>query len=98
VSRENGTEPQAPSGWQLIELTAPGFVNFGELYGHADHISAYAQLRVYSPQQQDVAVMVGSDDQCRLWLNGKQIHECLQVRMPFPRRLPADGTHCWPAW
>jgi hypothetical protein len=65
-------------------MTANGFVNFGAMFGQAEHISAYALLRIYSPRQQPAAILLGSDDQVRLWLNGKQIHEYLHERMALP--------------
>ena len=59
-------------------MNANGFIDFGALYGHAEHISAYALTRVFSPEPRPVAILVGSDDQVRLWLNGKLIHENMQ--------------------
>jgi len=74
--------------WQRTPLNPAGFVNFGALFNNAEHISAYALFRVYCPKQADVAVLLGSDDQVRLWLNGKQIHENLARR----RALPDDDA------
>jgi len=59
-------------------------VNFGPLFGHAEHISAYALQRIYSPEKQAVAVLLGSDDSVRLWLNDKQIYEYLGERGAKP--------------
>ena len=66
--------------WRSVPMTAQGFVNFGPLCSNADHVSAYAVLRVFSPEKQRVAILVGSDDTIRLRLNGKLIHEHLQVQ------------------
>jgi WD40 repeat protein len=92
--RDSGTELQPAVSvegnstralnWQSIPMNARGFVNFGALYAEAEHISAYARLQVYSPRQQRVLILVGSDDKIRLWLNGKQIHEYLQERAAKP--------------
>jgi hypothetical protein len=65
----------AAISWQPVLLNNLGFVNLGEMFQHGEHISAYAMLRIYSPREQKVAVLVGADDQIRMWLNGNLIHE-----------------------
>ncbi len=66
--------------WESVPLRSNGFINFGSLFGQAEHISAYALVRVYSLTEQPVALMLGSDDRLRLWLNGKLIHENQESR------------------
>jgi hypothetical protein len=78
------SDASAPLVWQSVPADAQGFVDFGALFGKAEHVSAYAALRVYSPERQPVAILCGSDDQVRLWLNGKQIHEHLVARRAVP--------------
>jgi len=77
-------ESDAAPRWERVPINACGFVNLGALFAHAEHISAYALLRIYSPRQQHVTILLGSDDQVRLWLNGKQIHESLHERTAVP--------------
>jgi hypothetical protein len=67
-----------------VPADAQGFVHFAALFGKAEHISAYALLRIYSSERQQVAILCGSDDQVRLWLNGKKIHEHLHPRRAAP--------------
>lgn len=92
-----GDESPAYLGWRAAPLTSSGFVDFGELFDHAAHISAYALLRVYSPQQREIAILLGSDDQNRVWLNGKQIHESLreQPAIPDADAVPATLMAGW---
>jgi hypothetical protein len=59
-------------------------VDLGALFGFAEHISAYVFLRVYSPEKHQLALLCGSDDFIRVWLNGKQIHEYLRQRSAVP--------------
>jgi hypothetical protein len=75
--------------WQSVPSNANGFINFSSLYNHAEHMSAYALMRIYAPEKCPVAILLGSDDQVRLWLNGKLIHENLQFRRAAP---DADAT------
>ena len=58
--------------------------DFGPMMGHAENISAYALLRVYSRKEQPAMVLVGSDDQIRLWVNGAMVHETAHTRHAEP--------------
>jgi tetratricopeptide (TPR) repeat protein len=83
--------------WQPVPLDANGFVNFGALFGGAEHISAYALLRIYSPRKQEVAILLGSDDHVRLWLNGLLVHARVARRRAAPDQdaLPATLEAGW---
>jgi WD40 repeat protein len=87
----------AAATWERVPVSTSGFVNFGALFDHADHISAYALIRIYAPQQRRVKILLGSGDQVRLWLNRTQIHECLKVRpaMPDSDAVPATLQNGW---
>jgi WD40 repeat protein len=84
-------------GWRPADLHASGFIDFGQLFDHAEHISAYAVLRIYSPHPQAVAILLGSDDQNRVWLNGKRIHDSLYVGPAIPDNEAAPATLA-PGW
>jgi hypothetical protein len=78
-------------------LNANGFIDFGEFCGHAERISAYALTRVFSPEPRPVAILVGADDQVRLWLNGKLIHENMQPQTlaPDSEAIPVTLAAGW---
>jgi WD40 repeat protein/serine/threonine protein kinase len=90
-------DPSATLNWQPVPLDANGYVNLGARFGRADNISAYALIRIYSPHRQNVAVLVGSDDGVRVWLNGQQIHEARQERKAVPETdaVPATLVAGW---
>jgi hypothetical protein len=51
------TDPSlAPLNWQPIPLNSAGFVNLGPLFGNAEHMSAYALLRIYCQHETRVAI------------------------------------------
>jgi len=83
--------------WQRAPLNPAGFVNFGPLFDNAEHISAYALLKVYCPKQENIAILLGSDDQVRLWLNGNQVHENLALRPAIPDNDAVAAT-LTPGW
>jgi WD40 repeat protein/predicted Ser/Thr protein kinase len=72
-------------GWQPAPADHEGFVDLGAQFGNAEHISGYAMLKVYCPaQERPVAVLLGADDQVRLWFNGKQVYEDLTSDQAVP--------------
>jgi eukaryotic-like serine/threonine-protein kinase len=83
--------------WERVPTNASGFVNFSLLYGRAEHISAYALMRIYSPVGRTATLWLGSDDQARVWLNGKQIHESRGERAAIPDSdaVPATLNAGW---
>ena len=92
VSAALGSEPPELLNWEPVTLNARGFVDFGLYLHNAEHVSAYALYRVYSPQKHETAILLGSDDQVRVWVNGKLIHECLRERAATPDEDAAPAT------
>jgi WD40 repeat protein/tetratricopeptide (TPR) repeat protein len=76
--------PAGPRAWRAAELGVGGFLDLGDLFDKAEHISAFALTRVYSPDPRHVAVLLGSDDGVRLWLNGRLVFETAEGRMVSP--------------
>ena len=72
---------RAGTVWRPVPLGARSFVNLGPLYDDAEQISAYVLFKVYSSEEQAVGILLGSDDQVRLWLNGHRIFEHLSLRV-----------------
>ena len=78
--------------WRFAEHHARSDIDFGAIYGHADHISAYMLVKVYATKAQAVRVLLGSDDQNRIWLNGKLIHERRDPGRTASDSETAEGT------
>lgn len=71
--------------WQSAPANAEGFVNLGLHFDNAEHISAYAMLKVYCPARElPVTVLLGAHGEVRLWFNGRQIYENLKQRPAVP--------------
>jgi hypothetical protein len=66
-------------------------VDFGARFHHAEHISAYALMRIWSPEKQPALILLGSDDGVRLWLNGRLVHENPVIRAAVPDK---DAVPC----
>jgi hypothetical protein len=70
--------------WKPVRCGSQGIVDFRPLTQHRDHVSAYALFPIYSPNDQQVAILLGTDDQAVLWLNGELLYTCLQTRAAAP--------------
>jgi tetratricopeptide (TPR) repeat protein len=70
--------------WKPVEADSQGFLDLGALFPGAEHISTYALMRVFCPRKQPVAILLGSDDGIRLWLNGRLVHEKIVERAAVP--------------
>jgi hypothetical protein len=60
--------------WQPHE-TLDYFIDFRESFGAAlsDYVAAYAIAYVTSPEEMNVTLAMGSNDQGKVWLNGKEV-------------------------
>jgi len=61
--------------WQQAAADASGLVDFLDAYGGKERkrewAVAYALTHVYSPRARTALLLLGSDDGCKVWLNGK---------------------------
>jgi putative membrane-bound dehydrogenase-like protein len=78
-----GSKPGQKLSWEVRQAEPNGYLNLRAVF-NADHISAYALTYVYSPKAQKAAMLVGSDDMAKVWLNGKLVHEYTQPRSAKP--------------
>jgi HEAT repeat protein len=61
-------------------------INLEATFGGKDHCGAYMKTRIFSPEEQDVRLEMGSDDAIKAWLNGKLVHANYQSRGVSPRQ------------
>lgn len=60
--------------WRALPQSAQGIVDFGQLFERQSHISGYILFAIYSLDVQEVAILLGTDDDAHMWLNGAQIY------------------------
>jgi len=70
----DGVKPGEKFKWQLRDVEPSSYLNLQAIFGR-EHITAYALTYVYSSKPQKVRLLTGSDDQLRVWLNGKLVQE-----------------------
>ncbi len=59
-----------------------GVLNLTPLFQPSANIVAYATVQIVSPDERDTALLIGSDDGVKVWLNGKEVHRH-HVRRPL---------------
>ncbi len=84
VSTFGATEGKSVGGsvWEVHTLSATGGDNINEMtdalgWGSGsevyDHV-VYGSVTLESPREQDTTMLVGSDDEVKVWLNGEVVH------------------------
>jgi hypothetical protein len=66
--------------WHRVEASSSGFVNLTTLKP-SDLVVAYAHTRIHSPIDRTVTFLLGSDDGAKVFLNGKEVHRFMGIRV-----------------
>jgi hypothetical protein len=74
---------QKPIQWTLDRTPANGRMDLYK-YDPYEMVVVYAVTFVYSPKDQVLPLLLGSDDGVKVYLNDKQIHRVLTVRISTP--------------
>jgi hypothetical protein len=64
--------------WKPADAAAdapPGYVRLNPHFDPSDHVAAYAQAFLYSPDARDVVLLLGADDGHVLWVGGRRVSE-----------------------
>ncbi len=61
-------------------------INLEASFGSRDHCAAYVRTRIWSPDENDARLEMGSDDAIKAWLNGKLVHATYTNRGVSPRQ------------
>lgn len=81
--------------WTMLDPDAHvepnGFVNLGKAIGGNWRI-AYLRTRIHSKKARKAILWLGSDDGCKVWLNGKVVHNAPKPRAPVAddERIPVQ--------
>jgi predicted esterase len=60
---------------QRARTAVSGVFHFNEIYGETDYELAYAFCYIQSDKDQQVTAYFGSNDQAKVWVNGRLVHE-----------------------
>lgn len=80
--------------WRTVRPNGEGYVDLAAFFApHQRQIVSYLWKEIESPVEQEATILFGTDDGCRLWLNGEEVarhtrHEAAQPeRDSVPVRL-----------
>ena len=87
---EKGVDPKGeyPVGrgevvrWKPARGSTSGFVHLNPLFEQQTAACAYAVIYVKSPTARKAVIWAGSNDGCKIWLNGRQVYSVLRMRKP----------------
>ena len=67
--------------WRSFPATPParGIINLGALLDPFDQVCALARSWIESPEEQAVYLMVGADEEVRVWLNGVTVFDAFGI-------------------
>jgi hypothetical protein len=97
AARYSGVD-QKPVQWVLTKTPAKGRMDLYQ-FDPYEMVVVYALTYVYSPKNQTVPFLLGSDDGVKVFLNGGEIHRLLAVRVAAPDqdRVPLKLKEGWNA-
>jgi len=70
--------------WKSEQISKSGAMNLWSKYKPYEHVVAYAHTYIYSPEEQRVPLLIGSDDGIKVFLNDETIFRLLEVRISEP--------------
>lgn len=70
--------------WQKIRAEPSGFMRLENRVTPSERGIVYGAVSVFSPEDKDVLMLVGSDDGVRIWLNRELIHTNPAYRGAYP--------------
>ena len=89
-----GERLRTPGGelaWRSVRLTDYA-MDFNDLLGAAEHAAVYAVAYVSMPAlRANLSLLVGSDDQAKIYLNGQQVYRQLEAREADPDHDRVSG-------
>jgi hypothetical protein len=71
-------------GWTREKTPESGYMSLWSKYRPYEMVIAYALTYVHSPREQTLPLYLGSDDGCKVFLNGRAVHRYLGVRIASP--------------
>ena len=70
--------------WQTIKARTSGYVALNEILQPNEQAIAYGLTHLYSPEERQVTLLLGSDDGVKLWINDVLVHTNPAYRGAYP--------------
>jgi len=73
TSRSYAAMGEGTASWRGASGDDTGYVRLNPHFQPNDHVAAYAQAFLFSPDDRDALLLLGADDAHQLWLNGEEV-------------------------
>jgi hypothetical protein len=67
--------------WELKQSPENGHIDLYRKYDPFELVIVYALTYIYSPKEQEVPLLLGTDDGVEVFLNDQPVHEVLEIRI-----------------
>jgi hypothetical protein len=61
------------ASWHPVQGDETGYVRLNPHFEPNDHVAAYAQAFLFSPDSREAVLLLGADDAHQLWVNGEEL-------------------------
>jgi hypothetical protein len=87
----------SPVGWTKMTAEPSGFMRLENRLSPSERGIVYGMVSIFSPDQREALMLVGSDDGVRVWLNGMLVHANPAYRGAYPDqdRVPVTLDKGW---
>jgi hypothetical protein len=75
---------EAEVGWRTVQAGPAGYVRLDELVRPNEQVLVYGLVYVFSPDDRQASVLLGSDDGVRVWVNDELVHTNPAYRPAVP--------------
>jgi hypothetical protein len=73
-----------PIRWEYVETPKNGYVSLWDKVKPNELVVTYAVTYIFSMQEKDVLLMIGSDDGAKVFFNNKEVYRFLGIRVAQP--------------
>lgn len=73
-----------PIRWKYVQTPANGCMSLVDKISPNELVVAYAATCIYSPDNRKTTLFIGTDDGCKVFLNGKELYRYLGERIAEP--------------
>lgn len=70
--------------WKKYTTPENGYISLWDKFKPYEFVVSYAITYIYSPKEQSVDLLLGSDDGAKVFLNGEELYRFLDVRISAP--------------
>ena len=85
------------ASWRPLEGDETGYVRLNPHFQPSDHVAAFVQSFLYSPDEREAILLLGADDGHQLWMNGEEVsrRQGRNISTPDEVEIPVRLRRGW---